>query len=97
MKKLRCNKSSVLTFFLLPVGSLLYSQQSGSIDTKIKEWSTTLKTSLNAGVTAFAIVGAFLIFIQYMQGNDQAQKNFIRFVIGLAIFGLVDVITHVFV
>lgn len=84
---------------LLLQANVFYSQTGGTstIDTKIQGWTATLKTSLNAGVTAFAVVGAFLIFIQYMQGNDQAQKNFIRFVIGLVIFGLVDVITHVFV
>ena len=66
------------------------------IGTKIGEWTETLKTSLNAGVAGFAIVGGFIIFIQYMQGNDSAQKNFIKFVIGLAIFGLVGLIANVF-
>ena len=31
-----------------------------------------------------------------MQGNEQAQKNFIRFIIGLAIFGLVALIANIF-
>ena len=98
MKNLKFNRR-ILIALLLPIGSLLYSQTggTGTIDAKITGWTSTLKTSLNAGVTAFAIVGAFLIFVQYMQGNEQAQKNFVRFVIGLAIFGLVDVITHVFI
>ena len=98
MKKVKLNKRSLIAL-LLPMGSLLYSQVTGGagIETKIKDWQATLKTALNAGVAAFAVVGAFLIFIQYMQGNEQAQKNFIRFVIGLAIFGLVDVIANVFI
>lgn len=100
MKNLKFNRRNLIPSLLL-MSSLLYSQTggtgTGTIETKITGWTTTLKTSLNAGVAAFAIVGAFLIFIQYMQGNEQAQKNFVRFVIGLAIFGLVDVITHVFV
>lgn len=99
MKNLKFNKRSLIAL-LLPMSSLLYSQGgagAGAIDAKIKGWTDTLKTSLNAGVAAFAVVGAFLIFVQYMQGNEQAQKNFVRFVIGLAIFGLVDVITHVFI
>ncbi|MDR4951016.1 hypothetical protein REB14_02320 [Chryseobacterium sp. ES2] len=99
MKNLKFNRRNFIAL-LLPMSSLLYSQTgggAGSIDTKIAGWTQTLKTSLNAGVAAFAIVGAFLIFVQYMQGNEQAQKNFVRFVIGLAIFGLVDVITHVFI
>lgn len=98
MKKLRLNRRSLIAL-LLPMGSLLYSQATtgSAITAKISGWQATLKTALNAGVAAFAVVGAFLIFIQYMQGNEQAQKNFIRFVIGLAIFGLVDVIANVFI
>jgi len=99
MKNLKFNRRNLIAL-LLPMGSLLYSQNGGgggTIDAKIAGWTQTLKTSLNAGVAAFAVVGAFLIFVQYMQGNEQAQKNFVRFVIGLAIFGLVDVITHVFI
>ncbi|MEJ5049353.1 hypothetical protein WH221_05905 [Chryseobacterium culicis] len=95
MKNLKFMRRNLIAL-LLPISSLLYSQ-TATIDVKIKGWTETLKTSLNAGVAAFAIVGAFLIFVQYMQGNEQAQKNFVRFVIGLAIFGLVDVITHVFI
>lgn len=71
-----------------------FSQE--TIDGKINEWKETLQTALNAGVGAFAIVGGFIVFLQYMQGNDQAQKNFVKFVIGLAIFGLVNVIAGVF-
>ena len=48
-------------------------------------------------VGIFAFVGGFLIFIQYMQGNEQAQKNFIRFIIGLAIFGLVALVANMFI
>ncbi len=66
------------------------------VSAKIEEWKEVVQTSLNAGVAVFAIVGGFLIFIQYMQGNDQAQKNFIKFVIGLAIFALIDLIVGVF-
>ncbi|KAA1246742.1 DUF4134 domain-containing protein [Aquimarina sp. RZ0] len=67
------------------------------IANKISSWGSTISTSLNAAVGVFAIVGGFLIFIQYMQGNDQAQKNFIKFVIGLAVFGLAALIVNVFV
>jgi uncharacterized YccA/Bax inhibitor family protein len=47
-------------------------------------------------VAIFAIVGGFLVFFQYMQGNDQAQKNFIKFIIGLAIMGLINVLVTFF-
>jgi len=66
------------------------------INTQIETWGDQIKTILNAVVGIFSIAGGFLIFIQYMQGNEQAQKNFIRFIIGLAIFGLVALIANVF-
>ncbi len=64
---------------------------------KIAGWQTEIKTALDAAVLVFAIVGAFLIFVQYMQGNEQAQKNLIRYVIGLAIFGLAELMVVVFI
>jgi len=64
---------------------------------KITEWGEIVKTALNAVVVIFAVVGGFIIFLQYMQGNEQAQKNFIKFVIGLAIFGMVKLIGDVFI
>ena len=70
--------------------------QSDDINAQISTWGDQIKTILNAVVGIFSIAGGFLIFIQYMQGNEQAQKNFIRFIIGLAIFGLVALIANVF-
>jgi hypothetical protein len=70
--------------------------QSDDINAQINVWGDQIKTILNAVVGIFSIAGGFLIFIQYMQGNEQAQKNFIRFIIGLAIFGLVALIANVF-
>ncbi|WP_340200097.1 hypothetical protein [Ascidiimonas sp. W6] len=64
---------------------------------KITGWKNDVKTALDAAVLIFAIVGAFLIFIQYMQGNEQAQKNLIRYVIGLAVFGLAELMVVVFI
>jgi hypothetical protein len=32
-----------------------------------------------------------------MQGNDQAQKNFIKFIIGLAIMGLINMLIKFFI
>lgn len=63
----------------------------------IEGWGEDISTALKAAVAVFAIVGGFIIFIQYMQGNDQAQKNFVKFVIGLAIFALSAGIVDVFV
>ena len=70
--------------------------QSDEINTQIGTWGEQIKTILNAVVGVFSIAGGFRIFIQYMQGNEQAQKNFVRFIIGLAIFGLVALIANVF-
>jgi|GEM_PF-2715392 len=67
------------------------------LDGQINYWGTTIKTTLDAAVAVFAIVGGFIIFIQYMQGNEQAQKNFIKFVIGLSIFALAEGILAVFI
>ena len=75
----------------------LFAQQAENIDTQLGIWGGQIETTLNIAVGIFAIVGGFIVFIQYMQGNEQAQRNFIRFVIGLAIFGLVTLIANVFI
>jgi hypothetical protein len=64
---------------------------------KIDEWQTKIGIIVNSIVAIFAIVGGFLVFFQYMQGNDQAQKNFIKFIIGLAIMGLLNVLVKFFI
>lgn len=67
-----------------------------ALKTKITNWGTSITDALNAAVAVFALVGGFLVFLQYMQGNESAQKNLIRFVIGLAVFGLAVLIAGVF-
>jgi|SaaInl59LU_5_DNA_1037362.scaffolds.fasta_scaffold52538_1 hypothetical protein len=69
--------------------------QSG-LETQLLEWGKTIRTILNIVTAIFAIVGGFLVFFQYMQGNDQAQKNFMKFVIGLGIVGIVNLIIGFF-
>jgi orotate phosphoribosyltransferase len=66
------------------------------IDSQLITWGTSIRKILNIVTAIFAIVGGFLVFFQYMQGNDQAQKNFIKFIIGLGIVGLVNVIVTFF-
>lgn len=68
-----------------------------ALDAKITAWKGNVDSALKAVVAVFAVVGAFLIFIQYMQGNEQAQKNLIRYVIGLAIFGLSSLVVGIFI
>ncbi|QCX00659.1 DUF4134 domain-containing protein [Aggregatimonas sangjinii] len=58
------------------------------IETKVTEWQTAVTSILNILVGIYGVVGGFLVFVQYMQGNEQAQKNLIRFIIGLAVFGI---------
>lgn len=70
--------------------------QTTTIDSQLTTWGETIRTILNVTTAIFAIVGGFLVFFQYMQGNDQAQKNFIKFIIGLAIVGLVNLIVTFF-
>ena len=86
----------VLTLLLILFNVFPSFAQEAQINTKLAAWSSSIKKVLNAVVGIFSIAGGFLIFIQYMQGNEQAQKNFIRFIIGLAIFGLVALIANVF-
>ena len=93
-EKFMSTKKIALIFGLCLITSVLSAQT--TIDTQLTTWGDTLRTSLNVLVGIFAIIGGFLIFIQYMQGNQDAQKNFIRFVIGLAIFGLVTLIANLF-
>ena len=83
-------------FTLLGMAVSFAQTDATEITDRIEGWEENIKDVLNAGVVAFAIVGGFIIFLQYMQGNDQAQKNFVKFVIGLAIFGLIDVIANLF-
>lgn len=70
--------------------------QDTAVADQLEDWGETIRTILNVVTAIFAIVGGFLVFFQYMQGNDQAQKNFIKFVIGLAIVGLVNLIVGFF-
>jgi hypothetical protein len=69
--------------------------QSG-LETQLLAWGGTIRTILNIITAIFAIVGGFLVFFQYMQGNDQAQKNFMKFVIGLGIVGVVNLVINFF-
>ena len=68
-----------------------------SLKSSISAWKTSITGVLYSVVAVFASVGGFLIFCQYMQANDQAQKNFIKFLTGLAIIGLAELIVTFFI
>ena len=67
-----------------------------TVDTQLQTWQTEIDTAMTTLVAIYAVVGSFLVFVQYMQGSEQAQKNLIKFVIGLAIFGLAKILTTTF-
>jgi hypothetical protein len=87
------NKKNI--FFIL--FSILLINGQTDIAGQINNWKTVIKTILDAAVAVFAIAGGFIVFLQYMQGSEQAQRNFIRFLSGLAIFGLIEAIANFFV
>lgn len=91
------NIKLIISFLLTFQLSFSAFAQTSDITGKLTTWGDDIKLILNMVVGIFAFVGGFLIFIQYMQGNEQAQKNFIRFIIGLSIFGLVAFIAQMFI
>jgi hypothetical protein len=90
-------KKQIFICFFLFLYSVQTFAQTTDITNKLTTWGDEIKLILNMVVGIFSFVGGFLIFIQYMQGNEQAQKNFIRFIIGLAIFGLVALVANMFI
>lgn len=90
-------KRIVLFTTLLIVLFHAQGQGSSEITSQIDKWKEDVKTILDAAVAAFTIAGGFIVFLQYMQGSEQAQRNFIRFLSGLAIFGLIEAITRFFI
>jgi hypothetical protein len=75
MKKLIMNSKK--TFFFLLFSIFVIHAQT-DIVSQIGTWKQSIKTILDAAVAVFAIAGGFIVFLQYMQGSEQAQRNFIR-------------------
>ncbi len=67
-----------------------------AIDSRIRVWEGEISNILDAAVVPFAIVGGFLVFMQYMLGNSDASKKLMMFCIGLAIFALAPQISAIF-
>ena len=63
---------------------------------KIGGWGQQVTFVLNSAVAICTIGGGFIIFMQYMQGNDQAQKNFIKLIIGVGIMKLITYVVGMF-
>jgi len=85
--------SYVLRPVLIPIFMMLTEDD---ITTAIKLWGGRIKGVLDAAMAVCVIGGGFIIFMQYMQGNDQAQKNFIKLIIGVAIMQLISFVMGVF-
>ncbi len=66
---------------------LFFTSPAMAVAGKLTGWQTTITTAMTTLVAIYAVVGGFLVFVQYMQGSEQAQKNLIKFIIGLAVFG----------
>ena len=94
IKTLNFNKKLVTAVFLL-AGFL--KSFAATIAASISAWQLQIKDALDAAAIVFAIVGGFIIFIQYMQGNSEAQKNFVKLCIGLGIFAVAELIVTVFI
>jgi hypothetical protein len=85
--------SYVLRPLIIPIFMVL---QSDTIVTQIGSWKTKVEAVLDAAMAICVIGGGFIIFMQYMQGNDQAQKNFIKLIIGVAIMKLITYLVGMF-
>lgn len=86
-----------IKLFLLCCIMLQFIVAQQDLTGQINTWKDNVKIILDAAVALFAIAGGFIVFMQYMQGNEQAQRNFIRFLIGLGIFGLIEAIASFFI
>ncbi len=88
------SKKLVLTVALVSANFYsLFAQ----IDAQIEEWREVVDSTLDAAIALFAVVGGFLVFFQYMQGNEQAQKNLIRLVIGVGVFAIAKLLVEVLI
>ncbi len=59
-------------------------------------WLYTANSIMEYFVAFFAVGGGFLIFFQFIQGNDQAPKNLIKLIIGIVFFVLAFSLISVF-
>ena len=82
-----------ITIFIIDAAP---SDNTTIIVSTVKAWGEQIKLVLNSVVAVCVIGGGFLIFMQYMQGNDQAQKNFIKLIIGVGIMKLITYVVGMF-
>ncbi len=95
----KSSKKTILTaaFITANFYGLFAQAAGGGIDAKIDTWKTSVDSALDAAIALFAVVGGFLVFFQYMQGNEQAQKNLIRLVIGVGVFAIAKLLVGVLI
>lgn len=95
-RKIRNLLLNAIILLYIPLNTIDYMAQQAAITNQINLWNADVVIVLDVVVALFGIVGGFLIFMQYMQGNEQAQKNLIKFVIGLGIFGIIELVVKMF-
>jgi hypothetical protein len=95
-RKIRNLLLNAIILLYIPLNTIDYMAQQAAITNQINLWNAEVVLVLDVVVALFGIVGGFLIFMQYMQGNEQAQKNLIKFVIGLGIFGIIELVVKMF-
>ncbi len=81
---------------VMAIALFAFGPVSGAVSGQITTWAGEVDLVMTALVGIYSVVGAFLVFVQYMQGSEQAQKNLIKFVIGLAVFGIAKVLSTFF-
>ena len=92
----KMNTGSAVTSSALFAMLLFFSLPALALDAKLTTWAGNVDTALTIVVGIYAVVGGFLVFVQYMQGSQEAQKNLIKFIIGLAIFGVAKLLVTTF-
>ena len=91
--------SYVLRPLIIPIFMVLQvaaDAKTTLLTNKIGGWGQQVTYVLNSAVAICTIGGGFIIFMQYMQGNDQAQKNFIKLIIGVGIMKLITYVVGMF-
>jgi len=64
----------------------------------ITNWEAQVRDAFDASTVIFGFLGTFYVFVQYMQGNPDAQKNLVKVCIGLALYTItVNYLAQVFI
>jgi len=91
------SKDSYTLKKIMLVGLLVFcASPMFAIAAQVNTYVLEVKTIMIAVVSLYVIIGGFLVFSQYAQGNQEAQKNLIKFVVGLVVLGLTNLFVTTF-